>query len=334
MPKDALRKVHLVSYATGRFKVVRNNLNDSAREYGIDNIVSYDDSDLHSTDYYLQNKEILDEDCGAGYWAWKPYFILSTFRRLRDGDILLYCDAGSLLIGSPEPLLKLAARHPSGIILFDARPLKCRQFTKRDCFVRMNCDRPVFWNANKIIATVLLVRKCPRAVVFLEEWLFYCQDRAIISHDPNLGGLPDLPGFIQHRNDQSILNVLAVKYRLETFRNPTVWGNFLKLPSFRVPGEPVLSPYNLLPEIQSYSPRPQRNSPYGTIFEINRSPNLQAKPPMPVDVLSRASQGIDDVGLVAHVCRFIAVSSRKLSPRRFFARMKRIVGSIKRWLVH
>jgi hypothetical protein len=327
---DAMRKVHLVSYATGRFKGVQYELNESARAFGIDNIISYDDADLHETGYYLQNRHILDDVCGAGFWAWKPYFILSALRQLRDGDILLYCDAGSLIVESPDPLIELAEKHPRGIILFDARPLKCRQFTKRDCFVRMNCDRPAFWNANKIIATILLVRRCPRAVAFLEEWLYYCQDRAIISHDPNQCGLSDLPGFIQHRSDQSILNVLAAKYRLETFRNPTVWGNFLKLPSFRVPGEPVLSPYNLLPEIQSYSARPQVNSPYGTTFDINRSPNFQGKPPMPVAALSHASQGLSDGGLVTRIWGLIAAMSRKLSPGRVLSKIKRFAGIMRR----
>ena len=31
-------------------------------------------------------------------------------------------------------------------------------------------------------------------------------------------GLPDLPGFVENRGDQSILSLLAHKYRLHTFR--------------------------------------------------------------------------------------------------------------------
>lgn len=327
-----MRKMYLVSYATDRFKAVQRELNESAKEFGIHNLISYDDSDLRSSDFYLQNKDILDEVCGAGFWAWKPYFILSALKLLQDGDILLYCDAGTLIIESPAPLMDLAAKNPSGIILFDARPLKCRQFTKRDCFIRMNCDSPAFWNSNKIIATILLFRKCPQAVDFLEEWLHYCKDRSAISHDPNHCGLPDLPGFIQHRWDQSILNVLATKYQLETFRNPTLWGNFLKIPSFRVPGEPVLSPYNLLPGIQAYSARPQVNSPYGTIFEINRNPNYQGKPPMPADALSEANQALGDDGYVAHLCSITAVISSKISPKNLFSNVKRFVRFIFRQL--
>ena len=277
-----MAKTFLVSYATERFKSVRQELNESAVKFGIAEILSYTEDDLHQSDYYVQNKSILDEICGAGYWAWKPYFVLKALEQLSDGDVLFYCDAGSMFLESPEPLIRLVKEQPQGLVLFDARPLKNRQFTKRDCFARLGCDKPVYWDANKVIATILVVRKCVFSVGFLNEWLQYCQDRAAITDDPNVCGKGELPGYLQHRWDQSILSVLAAKYKTETFRNPTMWGNFLKLPQFRVAGEPVVSPYNLIPKIHDYAAKPQVNSPYGTIFVINRQPNWVGKKPIEI----------------------------------------------------
>jgi hypothetical protein len=220
--------------------------------------------------------------CGAGYWAWKPFFILEALKQLHEGDVALYCDSGSRFIASPQPLIDLVQRQTSGLVLFDARPLKNRQFTKRDCFVKMGCDAAEYWDAHKLIATVVVVRKCELAIQFVKEWLHYCKDRAAITDDPNQCGLPELPGFLQHRHDQAILSVLAAKHRIETFRNPSVWGNFLKLPEFRVEGEATPSPYNLIPEIRGYAAAPQFNSPYGTIFEFNRQPNWIGKRPIQI----------------------------------------------------
>jgi len=284
-----MSRVILTNYATERFEAVRKELNDSAIKFGITDILSYTESDLHASDYYLQNKSILDEICGAGYWAWKPYFILKALEQLKEGDILFYCDAGSMFVESPAPLIQLATTHPQGLVLFDARPLKNRQFTKRDCFLRTGCDKKEFWDANKVIATILVVRKCSSALTFLNEWLHHCQDRVAITDDPNICGNADLPGYLQHRWDQAILSVLAAKYKIETFRNPTLWGNYLKLPQCRVAGEPVVSPYYLVPEINTYASKPQLNSPYGTIFEINRQPNWVGKPPWPPTPLTRVS---------------------------------------------
>jgi hypothetical protein len=280
--KQLLKRTFLVSYATDRFERVRQELNESASRFGISHLLSYCEKDLRSSSYYEQNRSILAEVCGAGYWAWKPYFILQAMGHLGEGDILFYCDAGSQFIDSPGPLIDLCSSTAHGMVLFDARPLTNRQFTKRDCFVRMGCDSPMYWNANKVIATILVARKCPAAIQFVQEWLTHCCDRAAITDDPNICGKKDLRGFLQHRWDQAILSVLAAKCSLETFRNPTVWGNFLKLPQFRVAGEQVPSPYNIDPSIRGYSDRPQSNSPYGTLFIVNRQPNMIGKKPLPI----------------------------------------------------
>src|SRR5258708_2034050 len=102
-------RTFLVNYATERFEKVRDDLNVSARKFGIDNILSFGIDDLWKSDFYKKNKSLLDEVCGAGYWAWKPYFILEAMNALDDGDILYYCDAGSRFISSPEPLSRICA---------------------------------------------------------------------------------------------------------------------------------------------------------------------------------------------------------------------------------
>jgi hypothetical protein len=270
-------RVYLTSYATERFESVQRDLNASAIQWGVPNILTYREVDLKSSDYYQRNRSILNEVCGAGYWAWKPYFILQALEHLKENDILFYCDAGSMFVASPEPLIQLCANHPQGMILFDARPLTNRQFTKRDCFIRMGCDDPSYWDTRMVIATLLVIRKTEKVVAFLNKWLAFCHDRAAITDDANVCGQENLPGYLQHRWDQSILSVLAAKYNLETFRNPTLWGNFLKLSPFRVAGEQISSPYKLPPEIKTYAPSPQENSPYGTLFIINRQPNYLGK---------------------------------------------------------
>lgn len=267
----------LVSYSTGKWLPLHAELNASASRWGITRHFTYGRGDLEKTDYYRANRAILDEPCGAGYWAWKPFFICEALRELAEGDILFYCDAGSLIVEDPAPLAEICARQPQGLVLFDSRPLTNRQFTKRDCFVQLGCDRREYWNAPKVIATLLVIRNCSFSRDFLSEWLKFCQDPIAVTNARSTHS--ELRGFIQHRSDQSILSVLAAKHRIETFRNPTLWGNFLKMPEYRVAGEPVLSPYGLPLGITDYAQTPQLNSPYGTLFIINRLPNYENKEP-------------------------------------------------------
>ena len=281
-------RTFLVSYATPNFAEVRRALNVSAIQFGIGNILSYAEADLKQTAFYRDNRALLDAVCGAGYWAWKPYFTRQALELLEEGDILMYCDAGTAIIAPPDPLIQICRSNSSGLVIFDARPLTNRQFTKRDCFVRLNCDTADHWDATKVIAGLLLVRKSARTIAFIDEWLAHCQDPAAISDEENRCGLPDLEGFLVHRHDQAILSLLVSKHRIETYRNPTVWGNFLKLPQFRVAGERVVSPYGLIPGINDYAREPQANSPYGTIFDINRQPNFVGKPLIPASIVPTA----------------------------------------------
>jgi hypothetical protein len=292
-------RTFLVSYATASFAKVRSDLNKSAIDWGVENIFSFTEADLHRSEFYHRHQPVLDEICGAGYWAWKPYFISEALTVLNDGDILIYADAGCAFLESPQPLISLCANQARGLVLFDARPLSNRQFTKRDCFVRMGCDAAPYWDAPKVIATVLLVRKTTETTAFIAEWLQYCTDRACVSDDANICGLANLDGFLQHRWDQAILSVLAAKHQLETFRNPSEWGNFLKMPSFRRPGERIVSPYAIPPPVNDYWATPQENSSYGTIFAFNRQPNYVGKkmlefpsPPPPRSLKQKIADGI------------------------------------------
>jgi len=260
---------HLVSYATKNFRNSQKVLAKSAIEFDIDVVCSYTRSHLVATEFYKNHREILDAGRGAGGWLWKPFFILSAFEKMEEGDLLVYCDAGIAIVADPAPLFELCIKT-GGILLFHAHyddigaPGPCinSRWTKRDCFVLMDCDQPAYWSARHLDASFQVYQKNELSDRFLKEYLSACSDPRILADIPNTSGLDNHPDFIQHREDQSVLSLLAVKYGLEIFRHPSQFGNYLKLPKFRVPGEPINKPY---------SNKPYKNSPYATILNHHRS---------------------------------------------------------------
>ena len=260
---------YLVSYATNNFRSSQKILARSAVEFDIDVIYSYSRSHLVATEFYKNKREILDASRGAGYWLWKPFFILSTFEKLDEGDLLVYSDAGMAFVADPAPLLELCIKK-GGILLFHAHyddygaPGPCinSRWTKRDCFALMNCDQPVYWSARHLDASFQIYQKNEMTGKFLKEYLLACSDPHILTDSPNISGLDNLPDFITHREDQSVLSLLAVKHSLEVFRHPSQYGNYLKMPKFRVSGEPINKPY---------SSEPYKNSPYPTILNHHRT---------------------------------------------------------------
>ena len=267
-------QIHLVSYSTKGFYHRHKELNASAHQYGITNIISYYDRDLVKTEFYKKNKIILDNSKGAGFWLWKPYYINEALNKISDGDVLFYVDAASTFIASPEDLIKITQGNEKGIIAFDARPLLNRQFCRRDAFINLACDNEQTWDSWHIMATMLVIKKTAFSMAFIKEWLEECQNPYSIVNNNNSNQFityqKEIPGFIDHRSDQSILSILVSKHCLGTFRNPTLWGNYLKLNEFRKPGEEVVYPYLLENSISDYSEEPMINSPYGTIFKVNR----------------------------------------------------------------
>jgi hypothetical protein len=74
----------------------------------------------------------------------------------------------------------------------------------------MGCDAPRYWTARQVQATFSLWSG-KAAMEFLSEWLRWCRDRRCITDDQNECGLPNLPGYVEHRHDQSILTNLCIR---------------------------------------------------------------------------------------------------------------------------
>jgi hypothetical protein len=262
-------KTHLISYATKKFRESQKALSHSGIEFDIDTIWSYTRKHLLSTEFYNENHAILDATRGAGYWLWKPYLLSETLNVMDDDDILVYCDAGIAITGSLSPLFDICEEN-SGILLFHAHyddygaPGPCinSRWTKRDSFVLMDCDSPEFWSARHVDASFQIYKKNPLVEKFITEYLAWCTNPAILTDSPNISGKENLPDFIAHREDQSVLSLLSAKYGLNVFRHPSQYGNHLKLPEYRERGEPLLRPY---------SDQPYRNSPYPTLLNHHRT---------------------------------------------------------------
>jgi hypothetical protein len=46
----------------------------------------------------------------------------------------------------------------------------------------------------------------------VQEWLAGCEDQRILTDISNACGLPNFPDFVEHRHDQSVLTLCAIKF--------------------------------------------------------------------------------------------------------------------------
>jgi len=197
-------------------------------KWGMDECRAHNMTHIDS-DFYQKNEKIFSEHRGGGYWLWKPYIILKTLESLEDGDVVVYTDSGSYFVDSVEPLIKVALEEPRGIILF----WLCGEhgtsmWTKADAFVLMDCETEACRTGTMMNAAFIVMRKGPDAIDFVKKYLEYAQDDRIITDKPNTQGVPNFPSYRDHRHDQSILSLLAIKEGIKGHRDPTGWGTGCK----------------------------------------------------------------------------------------------------------
>jgi len=175
---------------------------------------------LETTDFYTQNKSILDKDRLSGYALWKPFIILKALDNVDFGDIVAYMDCGDIPVkGIKECILEYMKDHDQYFVSQNHTGVN-KWFTKRDCFYYMGCDEEKYWNSIQLEDGFLAFRKTQKNIDFLNEWLEYCRDERVVTDIPNQCGLENFDGFIDHRHDQSIITNLQLKYNL-----PCVMGH-------------------------------------------------------------------------------------------------------------
>ena len=198
---------HLVSFANEKFVEKQKYLHKIHEENFLHHPYSRDL--LETLDFYKNNQEILDEPIGAGWWIWKPYIILETMNNAKDGDLIVYCDCGDMFSPGLQSYVQSNLGEEDLCLLLVGNS-KNKEYTKRDCFVLMDCDDEDYWNSPQLEAGFMVWKVSDRSKEVVSEWLKYCMDLRIVNNDPS-SLKEELPEFKEHRNDQSIITNLAVR---------------------------------------------------------------------------------------------------------------------------
>jgi len=215
----------LINYANDIYKSSQKLNTKTGLNIGnFDEVISYSPKNI-DRDFFAQNKKVLSQKKGNGYWLWKPYFIKKSLESLNIGDFLFYCDSGAYFIKPINSLIELSLDSDQDIIPFELDIHIESKWTKRDAFILMDCDSPDFINTRQRLSGCILFKKSNTTMDFISEYLEYAKDERIISDIENQCGLDNYPDFVSHRNDQSIFSLLTKKYGLDAYRDPSQWGN-------------------------------------------------------------------------------------------------------------
>ena len=207
--KYSPHKTWLISYASDYiYKQNQNNLVASASlTQAFDVIISYQPHHLDPK-FIEENKEIITQKRGAGYWLWKPYFILQTLNMMPENDILMYVDTTNIFKDKLNEILKLSEAHD--VILFQAsKSSKNINYIKRDLIDKMFPNDLSFLERPQLEGGYLILRNNLKSRDLIRNWLELAKDPRLITDSPSKN--PEYPEFIDHRHDQAILSALYYK---------------------------------------------------------------------------------------------------------------------------
>ena len=219
---------YLLTFGNKGYKMPMKLLEKSAFAVGsIDKVIFWDDEKVKATPFYEENKKILDQKRGCGYWLWKPFSILTEVKKLKKGDFLIYSDSKMLALQNFDKLYELCEQD-GGILLFSNIPQTIGCWCKRDALILTGMDRPEILKSFDFAAMMSVWQNTPKAIAFLEEWLKFCCDERILTDMPNTLGQPNDPLFIDHRHDQAVFSLVALKQGIKPHRIPNQYGKRYK----------------------------------------------------------------------------------------------------------
>lgn len=212
---------HLVTYSDDRMTISAESLCRSAKLFGCDTAtISY--SQYLDMTFISMASPTINEQKGAGLYIWKPFVVWDIMNALKDGEILIYADAGQTIISNVQPVIDAM---DSDVMMF-SNGWNHMDWCKMDvaaAICPMSHNSTWLNNEKQVQASLIFFRLSAESRKFVKEWMLYCLMPGFCDNSPSK--LPNDPGFQETRWDQSVLTCLQIKYgyKLHWFPSSTNW---------------------------------------------------------------------------------------------------------------
>lgn len=207
--KESYREEQIVflSFANINYKNGIARIKEEAKRFPFSKIITYDEHELKDmSEFWNQHGSFVEKNArGYGYWIWKPYLVYKTLSSLKDGDRLIYADAGASFgsdIHQFNEIISMSSK-PSGVVSWSL-PYQEQQWTKQDLVQHLQASHVM--DSTQLHATFFVLRRCDAVLSLVKKWY----DTASIYHllDDSPSSVPNHDSFREHRHDQSIFSLL------------------------------------------------------------------------------------------------------------------------------
>lgn len=174
------------------------------------------DEDLKKdNDFWQKHKDFIENNYkGYGFWIWKPYIIQKYMKKINNGDVLLYLDAGCEIdIRKKNKINEIFDIVKTDYILgTEAGGCLEKHWTKRDIFIKLDCDNEKYYNSIQRQGGTNAFLKCNKTIKLIDKWVYFSSKYNLINNSPSIN--ENYPDFQCNRHDQSIFSLLTKKYNI------------------------------------------------------------------------------------------------------------------------
>jgi len=170
---------------------------------------------------------------GYGYWFWKPMIIFDKLSKIKDGDILVYLDAGFMINRKASKrfneYLQYVNKVESGLLVFELSPERINDLNLIDKKNRLKKLREVEYTKKAVLdvfdlkvndidsaqiqGSPIIIKKNAMSLMLVQKWYEYAEPKTRLFKNPELEEVQNTE-FIAHRNDQSVLSCLLKSHQV------------------------------------------------------------------------------------------------------------------------
>lgn len=210
---------HFITFGNESFAYQKQRLKKDATATGwFDSVTVFSPEDIAEflkdyTEFVKNNRR------GYGYWIWKPYVILKTLQQVAEGDTVFYVDSGSSIIPHKKSVFESYVQRleKENVMVFKLPDYQYteRMFSKIDVLKHYSTSErnlqtdEDFLNSGQVESGLFFCKNTATARKFVKDWLegmLFENHRLVTDHTQYT---ESLPGFIEHRHDQSVLSILS-----------------------------------------------------------------------------------------------------------------------------
>jgi hypothetical protein len=216
MGLDPQRQLHFITYGDDAFALSRERLAKEARSMKVfASVHAFSRGELERDGDFLRwvetKKDVWNSRRGGGYWIWKPYIVNRTLHKVREGDVLVYADAGCICnrrgFKRFGEYIRAIDESRYGVLSFQMTHREST-YTTRQIFEALNLTATSeHAMSNQYHSTTLIFVNNVHARDVVAKWLEFIRSHSSLVTD-TYNKIGQIKSFVDNRHDQSIFSLI------------------------------------------------------------------------------------------------------------------------------